>query len=71
VEFANEVITEKLAKLENVTNVEKISASHYTVIATSDIRSSLFDFAIATNNKILMIKPIERSMEEVFKSLTK
>ena len=71
VEFANEVITENLSKLENVTNVEKISASHYTVIATSDIRSSLFDFAIATNNKILMIKPIERSMEEVFKSLTK
>jgi len=71
VEFANDVQLDILKKLEHVTHVEKITATYFTVIASLDIRSSLFDFAIATNNKILMIKPIERSMEEVFKSLTK
>jgi ABC-2 type transport system ATP-binding protein len=70
VEFANDVKIDLLEKLENVTNVKQTAANHFIVIASSDIRSSLFDFAVATNNKILMINVIERSMEEVFKSLT-
>ena len=70
VEFATEVDPSVLENLEHVTNVKSITATRFTIIATSDISSSLFDFAVRTNNKILMIKPIERSMEEVFKSLT-
>lgn len=70
VEFAREVKTDILEKLEDVTNVKAITAKHFTIIASRDIRSSLFDFAVGTNNKILMLKPIERSMEEVFRSLT-
>ena len=70
VEFAFDVATDLLEKIEVVTNVKKITGKHFTIIASEDIRSVLFDFAVATNNKILMIKPIERSMEEVFKSLT-
>lgn len=70
VEFANEVPSEILEKLENVTNVKAITGTRFTVIASDDIRSGLFDFAVTTNNKILLMKPIERSMEEVFKSLT-
>ena len=71
VEFVQDVQTEMLEKLEHVTNVNRITGSHYTVIASEDIRTSLFDFAVKTNNQILMIKTVERSMEEVFKSLTK
>jgi ABC-2 type transport system ATP-binding protein len=70
VEFANDVKMDLLEKLENVTNVKQTSANHFIVIASCDIRSSLFDFAVKMNNKILMINKIERSMEEVFKSLT-
>ena len=70
VEFANDVKMDLLEKLKNVTNVKQTAANHFIVIASGDIRSSLFDFAVATNNKILMINVIERSMEEVFKSLT-
>jgi ABC-2 type transport system ATP-binding protein len=70
VEFANNVKIDLLEKLENVTNVKQTAANHFIVIAACDIRSSLFDFAVATNNKILIINVIERSMEEVFKSLT-
>jgi ABC-2 type transport system ATP-binding protein len=70
VEFSKDVKQEILENLEHVTNVKKITATHFSVIASSDIRATLFDYAVATNNKMLMIKPIERSMEEVFKSLT-
>ena len=70
VEFANDVKIDLLEKLKNVTNVKQTATNHFIVIASGDIRSSLFDFAVATNNKILMINVIERSMEEVFKSLT-
>jgi len=70
VEFANDVKMDLLEKLKNVTNVKQTATNHFIVIASGDIRSSLFDFAVATNNKILMINVIERSMEEVFKSLT-
>lgn len=71
VEFVQYVQAEMLEKLEHVTNVEEITATHFIVIASEDIRTSLFDFAVKTNNQILMIKTVERSMEEVFKSLTK
>ena len=70
VEFIREVNLEILEKLEDVTNVKRVAANSFTIIASSDIRSSLFDFAVETKNKILMMKPIERSMEDVFKSLT-
>jgi hypothetical protein len=53
-----------------VTNVKKTAANRFTVIASGDIRSLLFDFAVQTNNKILEIRQIERSMEEVFRALT-
>jgi ABC-2 type transport system ATP-binding protein len=71
VEFVQDVQTEMLEKLEHVTNVEEITTKHFIVIASEDIRTSLFDFAVNTNNQILMIKAVERSMEEVFRSLTK
>ena len=70
VEFANEVPLEILEKMENVSNVTAITDTRFTVIASEDIRSGLFDFAVKTDNKILTMNQIERSMEEVFKSLT-
>ena len=70
VEFSNPVSTKELDKINHISSVNKISNTHFTIIATSDVRGDVYDFAVQTNNKILMIKPIERSMEEVFKSLT-
>jgi methionyl-tRNA synthetase len=43
----------------------------YTVSASRDIRAEIFDFAVKSGNKILTMKTVERSMEEVFKDLTK
>ena len=71
VEFLNEVSSKELEKVNNVSSVNILGEKHFTMIATSDIRTDIFDFAVKTNNKILTIKTIERSMEEVFKGLTK
>jgi ABC-2 type transport system ATP-binding protein len=71
VEFANAVLAEELEKLDNIDNVKSISNNYFTIIASNDVRGDIFDFAVKSNNKILTIKEIERSMEEVFRSLTK
>jgi len=71
VEFAEAIEPKVLEELEHITGVERISDKHFTLIASSDIRASIFDFATKTNNKILTIKAVERSMEDVFRSLTK
>ena len=70
VEFAEKVKPQDLEKLENITVVKPISETHFTFIASADIRGTIFDFAVKTNNKILTINRIERSMEEVFRELT-
>jgi len=71
VEFSNPVLMKELDNINHISAVSKITDTHFTIIATADVRGDIYDFAVLTNNKILMIKPIERSMEEVFKSLTK
>ena len=70
VEFAETVNTENLEKLRNVTAVTAITNTHFTLIASTDVRPDIFDFAMKTKNKILTMKAIERSMEEVFRKLT-
>jgi len=70
VEFSNDISAKELEKITGVSAVNILNDKHYTIIATADIRSDIFDFAVKTNNKILTVKPIERSMEDVFRSLT-
>jgi ABC-2 type transport system ATP-binding protein len=70
VEFAKAVNSEELEKLENITGVNSITDTNFTIIASEDIRSYIFDFAVKTENKILTMKTVERSMEDVFRSLT-
>lgn len=70
VEFLNEVDATEVEKLNGISAVNTLDENRFAIIASSDIRADIFDFAVKTNNKILMIKPVERSMEEVFRSLT-
>ncbi|MCI4443001.1 MAG: ATP-binding cassette domain-containing protein [Lentimicrobium sp.] len=71
VEFSEQVKRSDLENLENIIAVKPISTNRFTLIASDDIRGTIFDFAVKSKNKILMIKEVERSMEEVFRSLTK
>lgn len=68
VEFLNKA---EISRIESISSVTPKGNNVYIVIASTDIRAELFDFAVKTNNKILMMRPMERSMEEVFRSLTK
>lgn len=71
VEFLNPVDTNELEKIDALSAVKRLEKNHYTLIANADIRATIFDFAVQSGNKILTMKEIERSMEEVFRSLTK
>jgi len=70
VEFFDKINIQLLQQIETVSSVNCIKDNHFVCIATSDIRASIFDLASTTNNKILTIKQLERSMEDVFKMLT-
>jgi len=71
VEFSNEIQKTELEKISTISAVTALSENSFTVISTSDVRGAIFDFAVKANTKILTMKAIERSMEEVFKNLTK
>ncbi len=70
VEFLNNVNIKELEKVKLVLAVNALNDKLFSVMATSDIRSEIFDFAVKTNNKILTMKAVERSMEDVFRELT-
>jgi ABC-2 type transport system ATP-binding protein len=71
VEFLNDVNIREFQKLNHISDINSLTKNSFSIIATSDIRSDIFDFAVKTNNKILILKAVERSMEDVFRSLTK
>ena len=68
VEFLNEA---EISGIENIMSITPKGNNIYIVHASTDVRAQLFDFAVKTGNKIQVIKPVERSMEEVFRSLTR
>ena len=70
-EFLNTVLLDGLKKINGIQSVKSVTDKSVSVIADADVRAKIFDFAVRTNNKILMIKPLERTMEDVFRSLTK
>ena len=67
VEFLNVV---EITGIEGINAISAKNKNTYTVSASRDIRAELFDFAVKSGNKILTMKTVERSMEEVFRSLT-
>lgn len=68
VEFLRET---GISGIEGIIDVSAKGKNTYTILASGDIRAEIFDFAVKSSNKILTMKTVERSMEEVFKDLTK
>ncbi|NCB67552.1 MAG: ATP-binding cassette domain-containing protein [Bacteroidia bacterium] len=68
VEFLRET---GISGIEGIIDVSAKGKNTYTILASGDIRAEIFDFAVKSGNKILTMKTVERSMEEVFKDLTK
>ena len=59
-----------ISGIEGIIDVSAKGKNTYTILASGDIRAEIFDFAVKSGNKILTMKTVERSMEEVFRSLT-
>jgi ABC-2 type transport system ATP-binding protein len=70
VEFFNPIDIEELRKDESIISITQQSDNLFSIVAQKDIRTKIFDYCVKTNNKILTLKPVERSMEELFKELT-
>lgn len=59
-----------LGDMENILEIRAVSDTVFSVVATKDIRGDIFDYAVKNENKILTMKIMERSMEDVFRTLT-
>jgi len=71
VEFNQLQNVDALKKIGNVTSVSPISGNNYLIEGTKDVRENIFRYAVNNGYIILTMKQQERSMEEVFRSLTK
>ena len=70
VEFLNPVDIEILQKIKDIVSINSQSDRNFIVMSSSDIRSEIFDFAVETNNKLLVLNLVEKTIEDVFKKLT-
>lgn len=71
VEFSQKIDISELQKNEHISAVTEKENQIYSITASKDVRDEIFDFAVKTGNRILTIKTVERTMEEVFRNLTK
>jgi len=70
IEFSKAIEMEKLKNLPTIISIKTIHLAHFILLSSSDIRSELFNFAVENENPILTLKPIEKSLEEIFRELT-
>ena len=71
VEFLKPLSEEDLKFSAGMHSVETTDSKTFRIIADTDIREKLFDLAVKSGNKILMMKPMEKKMEDIFSELTK
>lgn len=69
VEFAGPVVEESLKQLA-ARSIQSITDRHFIITSDKDIRNAVFDLAVEQQNKIQLLKPVEKSMEEIFRTLT-
>lgn len=71
VEFLYPVEKKIFKTIKSVKSIETKDNKIFSLTAEKDIRQEIFDLAVSKNNKILVVKPLERKMEEVFRELTR
>ncbi len=71
VEFGNEPNINELKKLASITKLEKVSINTFRIFSDTDIRNSIFQFAVQSNNSVLSLQKEERNLEDIFHQLTK
>ena len=71
IEFSSAIDPQTISNLGNVEAIKQVGDNAYVVNSTEDIRELIFRTAVKNNWIILTMKQQERSMEDVFRSLTK
>lgn len=73
VEFNKEVELEKLYKIKGIIKAIQVKGNNYLLQsnAENDIRGDVFQFAVEQNLTVLSMQKLEKSLEEVFRELTK
>ncbi len=71
VEFNRPQDVDTLKKIGNIVSVSALSGNSYLFESQQDIREAIFLYAVNNGHIILTMKQQERSMEDVFRSLTK
>jgi ABC-2 type transport system ATP-binding protein len=69
--FLNEVDVSDLERISQIAQISVMEKNSYLLTASIDISTAIFDFAVQSNNKILQLKEVENSMEDVFRKLTR
>lgn len=72
IELLNPANKSEILKVAGVNKVQEINDRRFKVYAdqTEDVRPSLFDFVVNSNNKILTLSREEKNIEHVFQQLT-
>lgn len=70
-EFLTQQPLEILAALPKVKHVKSLGNNLYLFDCEEDIRRNIFDYAVNSRSTLLTLKLNERSMEEVFREMTK
>jgi len=71
VEFLKPIDTKLLQSIEKIKSIETKNNKFFRILSEKDIRAEIFDLAVKTDNKILVLKPLEKRIEEVFRELTR
>lgn len=73
VEFLNELSIGIISNALPTSDIKSINKNTFNISYTGnkDVRESIFDLAVQTNNKILELKSSGSSLENVFKNVTK
>ena len=70
VQFLHAPQRDTLPRIGDVHIIKEYDERHFLVAAGRDVRGDLFDLAVATGNKLLLLRPVEDTIEEVFRQLT-
>ncbi|MBP1663583.1 MAG: protein involved in gliding motility GldA [Bacteroidetes bacterium] len=71
VEFSVPFSEKEFGLIKDIKSIETKDYKTYRIIAENDIREQLFDLAVKSGKKLIMLKLLEKKMEEVFRELTK
>ncbi len=70
-EFLSAVEKSIFDSIESIIGIKTLAPNKYHISASSDIRSELFDCAVIQHQKIITLTQDQRSMEDVFRELTR